>query len=140
MTPSERHLSLFERFEDEVDNIIVVIMTDGEENSSTDYGRKDILTKINRKRKADWDFVFLGAGEDSWASGERLGFTTRDSVFYGGTARATEGAYGSLVSATVGQKEGLRSFNNASFEETKTSVELLDDGKLTKEGKAFETV
>lgn len=61
------------------DKVIVVIMTDGGENSSVEYNRYQgghdrILRLIQGKRGDGWDFVFLGAGEEAWQAGRDLGF------------------------------------------------------------------
>ena len=54
---------------------VVVIMTDGEENSSKEYTEKDfqeIVKKLDEKK--NWTFVYLGANQDSWAVAQRFGF------------------------------------------------------------------
>jgi hypothetical protein len=53
---------------------IVVIMTDGEENSSREYSYKqikDLLTEV--QDKLGWEVNFLGANIDSFATGASLG-------------------------------------------------------------------
>lgn len=40
---------------------VVVIQTDGQENSSTDYTRDQIRKLIEKKEKEGWTFIFLGA-------------------------------------------------------------------------------
>lgn len=57
------------------DKVLVVIMTDGGENSSTQYSQQAILDLIGRRRAKGWEFVFLGAGEEAWNAGVNLGFT-----------------------------------------------------------------
>jgi Mg-chelatase subunit ChlD len=56
------------------DKVLVVIMTDGGENSSREYTRDAILDLIGRRRAKGWEFVFLGAGEEAWNAGVNLGF------------------------------------------------------------------
>jgi hypothetical protein len=53
--------------------VIFVIMTDGEENSSKEYKRQDIFELISKKRADGWEFIFLGANQDSWQSGQSIG-------------------------------------------------------------------
>ncbi len=54
--------------------VVVVVITDGQENSSREFGPGDIQAMIQRKQKRDdWQFVFLsadlGAIEDAIAGG-----------------------------------------------------------------------
>jgi uncharacterized protein YegL len=56
------------------DKVLIVIMTDGGENSSREYRHDAILSLIGRRRAKGWEFVFLGAGEEAWDAGVNLGF------------------------------------------------------------------
>lgn len=56
--------------------VMVVIMTDGEENASRRYTFKQIQDLISKKRKDGWEFVFLGANIDSYAVGGSLNIGT----------------------------------------------------------------
>ena len=53
-----------------------VVMTDGMENSSREFTLNSIKSLIDRRKKAGWDFVFLGANIDSYAVGGLYGFGT----------------------------------------------------------------
>tara|TARA_B100001093_G_scaffold407299_1_gene395918 strand:- start:151 stop:768 length:618 start_codon:yes stop_codon:yes gene_type:complete len=51
---------------DQEDNTIsIVILTDGDENSSKAYTSAHVGELINRRRTQDWNFVFLGANHDA---------------------------------------------------------------------------
>ena len=52
---------------------VVVIITDGLENSSREHTRDTVFTMIEERRKAGWAFVFLGANQDVYAAGEQIG-------------------------------------------------------------------
>jgi len=54
------------------DKVLVVIMTDGGENSSREYRHDAILKAISEKRKDGWEFLFMGAGEEAWGAGQQL--------------------------------------------------------------------
>ena len=67
--------------------VLVVIITDGGENSSREYhgdvGRKAIFDKISHQRsKYRWEFVFLGANQDAIAVGTSLGISGGNAVTY----------------------------------------------------------
>lgn len=51
---------------DQEDNTVsIVILTDGEENSSRAYTHAHVAGLINYRRTQEWNFVFLGANQDA---------------------------------------------------------------------------
>jgi len=56
------------------ERVIVCIMTDGLENASTMYSKRDIQRKIKHLvGKHDWAFLFMGADQDAFVEGGNLG-------------------------------------------------------------------
>ncbi len=55
-------------------DVIMVILTDGEENSSQRY-TKDKIQRLTKKAKSiyNWQFVYLGANQDAFEVGTSLG-------------------------------------------------------------------
>jgi len=53
--------------------VLFVIMTDGEENCSKEYDRSDIFKLVANQKKAGWQFAFLGADQDAWIAGGKIG-------------------------------------------------------------------
>lgn len=85
--------------------IKVVVLTDGEENSSSRWhiknprledDDKDIAGLIEWKQNEGWDFVFMGAGGTQWL--ERTFNTLANNVFYAyaGDAGSTRSAHAHL--------------------------------------------
>ena len=74
--------------EDRPERVLVMIMTDGEENWSKEYSLAEIIEMIARQRQEfSWEFIFLGADLDSFGQGAKLGI--QHAVDYGGsTSRA----------------------------------------------------
>lgn len=61
--------------------VTVGIMTDGYENASREYSRKDIAERIARqKEKYNWKFIFFGAGEDAIQVAAQMNIDKEDSV------------------------------------------------------------
>jgi uncharacterized protein YegL len=56
------------------EKVMVVIITDGEENSSRKYGAEQVRQMISRqKTHYGWEFIFLGANIDAAETASRLG-------------------------------------------------------------------
>jgi len=51
---------------------MLVILTDGLENASETSSR-DVRKLIVEREKAGWEFIYLGANQDSWAEGSKIG-------------------------------------------------------------------
>lgn len=58
---------------DDEPNVVIVIQTDGQENVSVEYDRKDLALLVKEKEAAGWEFVFLGAGMDAFEAAHRAG-------------------------------------------------------------------
>lgn len=56
------------------EHILCVIITDGMENASREYTSKDVKDRIEHQKTAyKWDFQFLAANQDAFATGESIG-------------------------------------------------------------------
>ena len=105
------------------DRVLVVIMTDGGENSSRRLRHRDILDLIEDKRADGWEFIFLGAGEESWATGNSLGFTYDNSIFYAEDAVSHSTGYGELIGATRSFRSGQTASNYLSQSAVHASID-----------------
>lgn len=57
--------------------VLFVVMTDGEENSSVRYTRQQLFDIVNYKQVHNsWRFVFLGANQDAYAEGQKMGYSS----------------------------------------------------------------
>jgi len=63
--------------------VLFVIMTDGQENASREYRRDQIFDMIcDRQEKAGYDFIYLGANQDSFAVGDSIGLRAGRTLDY----------------------------------------------------------
>ena len=63
--------------------VVVVVLTDGHENSSREWTHDAVSAAIHRQEHDySWDFVFLGANIDAVAIGQHLGFAPEKSMTY----------------------------------------------------------
>ena len=49
----------------ENDNVLATIITDGYENSSTEYSGRTVKTLVERLRQKGWVFAYIGANQDA---------------------------------------------------------------------------
>jgi len=54
-------------------DVIVVILTDGMENASREWTPAQVFELITEAEAAGWQFIFLGANQDSWEVSQGLG-------------------------------------------------------------------
>ena len=55
----------------DTDQVLFIIITDGYENASTEFD-KQIIRRMIRKH-SDWEFIYIGADIDSYATGGEIG-------------------------------------------------------------------
>jgi hypothetical protein len=69
------------------DKVVLVILTDGQENSSREFDRERILRLLSdRQEKHDWQVVYLGANQNSFAESAKIGIrrgSTSDWAYSG---------------------------------------------------------
>jgi len=93
--------------------VIVVIMTDGEENASREYSRERIRKIVEEQtNKYSWSFLFLGANIDAFAEARKLGVAAANAANWVADAQGVQHSLG-LISASValfrsGKGGGLR--------------------------------
>jgi hypothetical protein len=75
---------------------IVVVFTDGHENASTSWTRQVLFELIEAKKAEGWTFVFMGANQDSYATGGDLGIDRGNTQNYRGDGVGTRASWDSL--------------------------------------------
>ena len=97
--------------------VLFVIITDGEENSSTRFSLDQIKNMITEQQDSyKWQFVFLGANQDSFQSAHSFGIYAHNTSNYHNTSVGVCNMYGSLSSnvmsfrADTAEKVLCRSF------------------------------
>ena len=89
------------------DKVIVMILTDGQENSSSDYTNEKIKSLIEKQQKeSSWDFVFLAANQDAFSTGGRLGVCGASTMSYAGTGVGTQSAYQCMANYVTRSRSG----------------------------------
>ena len=83
----------------ENDNIIVVILTDGEENCSKKYTKRKINNLITKKRNENIEFVFLGANQDAIKSAQNIGISSNSAMTYSANTKNVKACFNGLSAA-----------------------------------------
>lgn len=84
------------------DKTLVVVHTDGLENSSREWTFNAVKELVAAKTAAGWGFTFLGAGVDTW-QGQQLGFASGGTI---NSSAGTRGLYEGLGHGTVAYSSG----------------------------------
>jgi len=79
---------------------LVVVFTDGEENASGQWTRPGIFARIEACKARGWTFVFLGANQDSYATGDGLGVAGGSVSNYDASDGGMREAWGSVSRST----------------------------------------
>lgn len=80
------------------DNVLFVITTDGEENSSCKFNKAQIEKMIKHQTKGHgWEFIFLGANMDAVKEANTLGINANRAVNYTWTSRGTDALYSTVT-------------------------------------------
>lgn len=86
--------------------VIVVIITDGMENASTEFSKAKVKELISDKQeKAGWDFIYLGANIDAAAEADAIGVRKANAVTYKNTSSGVRANY-DAVGVYVAERAG----------------------------------
>jgi uncharacterized protein YegL len=80
---------------------IVVVVTDGGENSSTEWAQTAIFDLINERKEQGWEFVFLAANQDAIKTAQSYGFDANSSMSFASSERGITQAYGATANYTT---------------------------------------
>lgn len=90
----------------EHDRVLLVVQTDGEENSSREFSAaavKDLITQRTGAVGAKWAAIYLGAGPAAWDGGGRMGM---QSVNTTGDRHGTRSTYSGIARASAVYADG----------------------------------
>ncbi|WP_191094081.1 vWA domain-containing protein [Nocardia colli] len=74
--------------------VIVVVLTDGHENSSREWSHTAVKSLITQQQDVyNWNFLFLGANMDAVAIGAQMGFDPNNSITYAAAPQGVSGVF-----------------------------------------------
>lgn len=86
--------------------VLIVIITDGGENSSKEYTYKMVHSMISDLRTKNWEFVFLAANIDVASYSDKLGIARGNAMKYTSDGAGTQAALHNLNVGTSNYRGG----------------------------------
>lgn len=87
--------------------VICVIVTDGQENASKEFSRRQVFEKISHQRDVyQWEFLFLGANQDAISEAGAIGVPATHAMNYAASAAGVASSYDSVSRATSRARSG----------------------------------
>lgn len=91
------------------DKVLIVILTDGQENSSQEYTTEQIQSLVEAQQKAGWEFSFIGANQDAILSARGIGIhNAAANLSFAATPAGATNMMASLSSATASYRCAAR--------------------------------
>ena len=97
---ADRRIDARSRREQPAEDQLVVIFSDGLENDSRRYDRARVAELISSRQEGGWEFVFMGANQDSYLEAGRIGFSEESISNFAADQRGTSAAFASISRAT----------------------------------------
>ena len=88
------------------DRVMFVVVTDGEENASSDFDRARVSRLIAAKKKLGWQFVFLSADLASFADAVHLGVEDSARLYFKKSKEGNDAAWASASEKIVEYRSG----------------------------------
>jgi hypothetical protein len=83
----------------ETPDALMVVITDGGENQSKNFGSGLISEMVKAREQAGWTFIYMGANQDSWSETQGLGFSVGNVMNYA-AHNIKEGAFDKIAVAS----------------------------------------
>lgn len=108
--------------------VIMVIMTDGQENSSREATSEDVQAWIKQREQDGWNFFYLGANQDAWSTGRGLGLgATSASFTYTASSGGTRDAFAGITNATNLRKGTSSAVYSQALAASDSNVKTYDE-------------
>ena len=101
------------------EKVMLIIITDGMENNSSEYISENIKSMIEEQRdKYSWEIIFMGAGEDVMLQSQSIGIDLSHTLSYSDTADGVTAAYSVMSMAYDSFDSGdFRGFSSQTAED-----------------------
>lgn len=117
--------------------VVVLVMTDGAENSSKEFVGQDGFKKLSsmithQKDKYSWEFVFIGANIDAFATAHHYGIGAGQTIAYSSNSVGQQNAFKSLSKGLAAVRTSAYAGAAApvNFFENDVNLKAVDDSTL----------
>jgi uncharacterized protein YegL len=120
--------------EERPSNVLLVIITDGEENASREFNHEKVMGMIKRQQEEQsWSVVYIGANQDAIQVGTSMGIARGNTMNYAANAAGTADLYASVSSNSAAYRTMTYDYMEIGEGKTMGAVsnffELADTGK-----------
>lgn len=91
------------------EEIVVVTVTDGEENQSSRYALRHVRRLVDAGKADGWSFVYLGAGLDAYGDAARMGYDVESVQRWKADGEGAGKMWGSLARASAQMRQDVAS-------------------------------
>jgi hypothetical protein len=109
-------------------DVVFVIITDGMENASREFDKKNVFEMIKEKETKGWNFIFLGANQDAIQAGGELGIKAGNSMTYNANAGSVNTMYAN-ISAKIGNFRSAKMNVNITADSLANVLEFTEDDR-----------
>jgi hypothetical protein len=88
--------------------VIIAILTDGQENMSREIKLPDLTKMIKAAESSNWTFHFLSSDMDSWDDAEAMGLSKSFTSTHGQSVRQTYAKLGTVISINRNQNRNRK--------------------------------
>lgn len=86
--------------------VLVVIMTDGQENSSCEFNRRQVMELVKRQEdEYKWNFIYVGANVDGFAEAGAIGIRSSNALNYTADSVGTRKGYEVLSRGLISARQ-----------------------------------
>jgi hypothetical protein len=117
-------------------SVLVCIISDGQENSSTDYTYASVAERIQRLSDTErWTFTYLGSNQDLSAVSDSLSISMANTSSYAASREGTTDAWKRHSRATRRRMQGVSTGKHTSHDFYAEDLDLSEQGMAEPEGK-----
>lgn len=80
---------------------ILVVLTDGQENASTEFTRAQVMQRIERAQSRGWQVVYLSASPSAFADSAAIGIRAANTVQFAATGAGLRSAYHTMTASNL---------------------------------------
>ena len=116
------------------EKVVIVSITDGEENASREFTRASVKALVKEREEAGWTFVFLSAGLDAYTDAESIGYSAGSVQQWAPDAAGAGLAFGSLDVAVKRLRGEVRAAAPMSSQEAFAGAKPAEADRRAKRG------